>query len=416
MAALRSLHIGVNRVDPTHYNTEAPLRGCENDARDMHAIAASVGYQTELALTKEATSQKLLSHLAQAAQSLQSGDTFLLTLACHGSQLDDSTGDEDDSKDETWCLYDRMFIDDEAFAAFSKFRDGTRIVVVSDSCHSGTSTRSLLAALGNDASFARSLNLPVQVGFRCIDPLLDPTFFTARSGQYAAVKKAAVAGLQRSIGGPDVILISGCQDKQTSSDGQANGYFTGHLKKVWNSGAFEGDYWAFKKAIGDSMNTLMQVPNLFPYGPSIDRALRERPFAPAKTAKPKRAYRKDVKAAAASSVSRKGNGSMENSMLHPAVYELLRSSGGSRGGLIPDLGDRGFEGGCFVRVERSMLEGKSDQEILAYFTGIVAPEMCSNFFVARDVFNGKAPRGGDVSCTASTSGGGSVSCTGTWRF
>ena len=107
MPALQSMHIGVNKVDPAHYKTEAPLRGCENDARDMQAIAASLGYQTELVLTKEATTQRLLSRLAQAAQSLQSGDTFLLTLACHGSQVADLTGDEDDGKDETWCLYDR---------------------------------------------------------------------------------------------------------------------------------------------------------------------------------------------------------------------------------------------------------------------------------------------------------------------
>ena len=126
MAALQSMHIGVNRLNPLHYKTEAPLRGCENDARDMQAIAASVGYQTELVLTKEATTKRLLSRLAQAAQSLQSGDTFLLTLTCHGSQVADLTGDEDDGKDETWCLYDRMFIDDEVFAAFSKFREGTR--------------------------------------------------------------------------------------------------------------------------------------------------------------------------------------------------------------------------------------------------------------------------------------------------
>lgn len=38
-----SLHIGVNKVDPAHYGSEAPLKGCENDARDMQGIADAVG-------------------------------------------------------------------------------------------------------------------------------------------------------------------------------------------------------------------------------------------------------------------------------------------------------------------------------------------------------------------------------------
>ena len=36
--------------------------------------------------------------------------------------------------------------------------------------------------------------------------------------------------------GPSVILISGCQDNQTSMDGDHNGAFTEQLLKVWNHG------------------------------------------------------------------------------------------------------------------------------------------------------------------------------------
>ena len=41
---------------------------------------------------------------------------------------------------------------------------------------------------------------------------------------------------------PAVILISGCQDNQTSMDGDHNGAFTEQLLKVWNDGAFSGSY------------------------------------------------------------------------------------------------------------------------------------------------------------------------------
>lgn len=111
---------------------------------------------------------------------------------------------------------------------------------------------------------------------------------------------------------------------------------------------------------------------------------------------------------------------MYESGLHPSVVNMMRN-GGARAEqrLLPDFGamERVFEGGCVVRIDRSMLKGRSDSDIYKFFTDVVGPEMCSNYFVARDALSGApTPRGGDISCTASTSGGGSVSCTGTWRF
>ena len=39
-----SLHIGLNEVDPVHYGGwKGTLRGCENDARDMAALARALG-------------------------------------------------------------------------------------------------------------------------------------------------------------------------------------------------------------------------------------------------------------------------------------------------------------------------------------------------------------------------------------
>ena len=41
------------------------------------------------------------------------------------------------------------------------------------------------------------------------------------------------------------ILISGCQDNQSSYDGAHNGAFTGRLLTVWNRGNFDGNYATF---------------------------------------------------------------------------------------------------------------------------------------------------------------------------
>src|SRR5260370_38828680 len=45
------------------------------------------------------------------------------------------------------------------------------------------------------------------------------------------------------------VLISGCQDNQTSVDGDRNGLFTETLLAVWKNGKFKGDYRGFHQSI-----------------------------------------------------------------------------------------------------------------------------------------------------------------------
>ncbi len=137
---LESLHIGLNAVDPDHYDGwDGKLSGCENDARTMAAIAQRDGFATTLLLTAEATAARVLAVLASKAQTLTSGDVFLLTYAGHGAQVPNVNGDDEvDDQDETWVTYERMLIDDELEAAFAAFAPGVDIITLSDSCHSGT--------------------------------------------------------------------------------------------------------------------------------------------------------------------------------------------------------------------------------------------------------------------------------------
>jgi hypothetical protein len=76
-----------------------------------------------------------------------------------------------------------------------------------------------------------------------------------------------------------VILISGCQDNQTSLDGDHNGAFTEQLLRVWDAGRFrpkDGTYINFHAAIKAGMPST-QTPNLFTLGPA-GRFSRQRPF------------------------------------------------------------------------------------------------------------------------------------------
>src|SRR5215212_10107497 len=123
----RSLHVGLNSVAPSHYEGwSGPLGGCEFDANDMAAVARSRGMAAKVLLTKSATRAKVLAGIRAAAARLKKGDIFFLTYSGHGGQVRDVTGEEEDSRDETWCLYDGELIDDELYFALSRFRAGVR--------------------------------------------------------------------------------------------------------------------------------------------------------------------------------------------------------------------------------------------------------------------------------------------------
>ena len=74
-----------------------------------------------------------------------------------------------------------------------------------------------------------------------------------------------------------VLLISGCQDNQLSSDGWINGLFTGTLRKVWADGAFTGDYRAFHHSILMRMPAT-QSPNYYLTGIPDPDFEAQRPF------------------------------------------------------------------------------------------------------------------------------------------
>lgn len=140
-----ALHIGVNNVDPAKYaGWDGRLNGCENDSDTMKSIAEIEGYEITQLKSAAATTGNILAAIQSAADNLAAGDTFLLTYAGHGGQVPNTGTDiETDAQDETWVLYDRMLIDDELEAAFTKFRAGVNIILLSDSCHSGTVYRNL---------------------------------------------------------------------------------------------------------------------------------------------------------------------------------------------------------------------------------------------------------------------------------
>ncbi|MES3014165.1 MAG: caspase family protein [Pseudomonadota bacterium] len=283
-----ALNVGLNLVSAAAYGGwDGPLAACEFDANDMAVIAQSKGMKATVLLTKKATRANLLAGMRSAAKALKSGDFFLLSYSGHGGQMPDANADEDDKKDETWCLYDGQLLDDELYFELSRFAAGVRILVLSDSCHSGTVTREIAPPppppnqrpkLMPDAVARRVYaehqafydKLQADVAAAARKAFTDPDEALAQLG--AAAEATALVGRFK----PGVVLISGCQDNQTSMDGDHNGAFTEQLLKVWNGGRFAGNYNAVHNQIRAGLPR-SQSPNLFVLGPTA-RFLKQKPF------------------------------------------------------------------------------------------------------------------------------------------
>jgi hypothetical protein len=274
MANGRSLHIGLNGVDASHYGGwDGTLNACEADARDMKALADARGFHSTLLLTKAATSKSVIAAIGDAAAALKSGDFFFLSYSGHGGQVPDTNGDEtEDDMDETWVCYDRQVVDDELYALWGKFESGVRILVLSDSCHSGTV---LKAALFGGTESPQTFGVKSVKAVRALPPAVQKRTYEAHKKLYDDIQAAHPEGERVSVGA-SVLLISGCQDSQTSQDGDKNGLFTGTLLKVWNRG-FKGGYRKLHKAILKEMPPT-QTPNLFRAGAISVAFERATPF------------------------------------------------------------------------------------------------------------------------------------------
>ena len=276
MAKGIAVNIGLNFVNPAAYNGwNGELAGCINDARDMNQIATQLGYTATMLTDAQATASEVTRSIGQAARQLAAGDICLVTYSGHGSQIIDATGDEPDGKDETWVLWDRQLLDDELNGLWSSFAAGVRIFLLSDSCHSGTVARVMsfqkkFKSAEFAAQYGRPVNAPPRV--RAADPAAVHANYLANKSNYEVSQWTHRASVNASV-----TLISGCQDNQLSSDGDANGLFTQRLKEVWNGGSFSGSYAQFHSAIVARMPS-DQTPNLFRSGVSNPAFDAENPF------------------------------------------------------------------------------------------------------------------------------------------
>ena len=260
-----SLHIGLNVVDPDKYGGwDGRLLGCHNDAYAMQAIAQKLGYETNMMLDGQATAGRVANKIKQIAGQMAPGDIFFLTYSGHGGQVPDVNADEAkrdeyevgeffDQMDETYVFYDRQFIDDEMFELWSYFPARSRIAVLSDSCHSGSNIRQ--PPWEAPLRGTRSRQMP---------PAVNDEDNRRRAGTYRRIQRK-VKPREAADVTATIQLISGCQDNQTSADGERNGLFTQQLLAVYDEGAFRGSMRRLRDEVVMTMPS-SQTPNYYRVG------------------------------------------------------------------------------------------------------------------------------------------------------
>jgi hypothetical protein len=163
------------------------LRGCVNDAENLRDFLVSTGEAADKDVTvlENGTANDIyraLNYLA-ASTHREVVPTVFISFSGHGTYMRDTNGDEVDGYDECICPCDYatagVLRDDELNDMFTLFHPETRIAVLMDCCHSGS----------------------------CLDL---PYRYLSRSED---VEEGATTGCH-----PNVVMISGCADSQTSAD------------------------------------------------------------------------------------------------------------------------------------------------------------------------------------------------------
>lgn len=188
----RAVCVGINNY-PGIFND---LKGCVNDANDWSALLqGSFGFEVSKILDSQATRANVKAALQGLVDSTNAGDVAVFTYSGHGTQVTDKNADEGDPYDEAIFLYDGTVIDDELRVILNGIHPQATLVIISDSCFSGSVTR-----LAGEKAIPRFV--PPQVSME---------------GRTA----------KRSFLIPEAempeLLVSGCSDSEYSYDAEFNG-------------------------------------------------------------------------------------------------------------------------------------------------------------------------------------------------
>lgn len=244
MGGKKALFVGINKF--ANY-AQFTLNGCVNDAKDMSALykdllgfkAAEISVLTDA----QATKANIIAGLTQMVADAKAGklNYLVFSLSSHGTQMNDTSGDEPDGMDEAFVPHDiaekdgawdpaHIICDDELHDLFVQLPENVLLEVYLDTCHSGTGLRG--AEFGLHAPRARYVAPPDHEFDKKSAKMRGFTLVTPAPGG----KKSAAKDSKAPVAGANQLLWTGCKANQTSADayfnGRYNGAFTYYFIKV----------------------------------------------------------------------------------------------------------------------------------------------------------------------------------------
>ena len=234
MAGKKALLVGINKFK--NYS-QFTLNGCVNDAKDMAALYKDLlGFKTSeitVLTDAQATKANIMSNLKAMVADAKAGklSSIVFSLSSHGTQMNDTSGDEPEGKDEAFVPHDiaekngawdtaHIISDDELHDLFVQLPNDVLLEVYLDTCHSGTGLRG--AEFGLHAPKPRYIAPPEH----------EFSDKTARMRGFTLRRDSA----SKDVAGQHHMLWTGCKANETSADayfdGRYNGAFTYYLIKV----------------------------------------------------------------------------------------------------------------------------------------------------------------------------------------
>lgn len=234
-AEIYGLIIGVD-----DYAYVPSLAGAVNDARDIAETLEGRDADVTLLLDREASRDRIMNEFDRIVGEVKSGDTIVMTFAGHGIQMPEAlAGDEPDGMDETFILHGfnvrgdglaERIRDNDIAEMLSRVPGDVAVLMVADSCHSGTMTRSVDPR--GDLGAMRFVDIGTEFG---ADPLTKP-----------AVRTRSVEAGDL----PNVVYAHAARDDQQTPEVEIDGVYRGALS------------WSIARALGgqadggDGMTTL----------------------------------------------------------------------------------------------------------------------------------------------------------------
>lgn len=252
-----ALCIGINNYP----GTDMDLSGCVNDANDWAAELGARGFAVSMLLDEQATKAGMVAGFERLIGQAAAGDVAVITYSGHGTYQYDTDGDEADGLDEALCPYDirlidAALIDDEIHAIFKTRKDGVHLVLIADSCHSGTVNRAPPSS--SDKEAGRTPRFLPPRSWMSAERL-------ARDGPQGAPVPAAASHAAPSAFAPDPddavgdVLMAGCEEGEGHFSYDANfmnrpnGAFTFYALKALRALPAGASYVQWHAALADDL-------------------------------------------------------------------------------------------------------------------------------------------------------------------